>query len=76
MKVRIEILRFEQGEQKVIGAITHEARAIEAVAAAAQGMVDSGQLAERVDGYRIVTDSGTEFYGWPNGGRASAIRDN
>jgi hypothetical protein len=76
MKVRIEILRFEQGEQKVIGAITHEARAIEAVAAAAQGMVNSGQLPERVDGYRIVTDSGTEFYGWPNGGHASAIREN
>jgi len=67
MKVRIEILRFEQGEQKVIGAITHDARAIGAVAAAAQGIVDSGQLPERVDGYRIITESGQEFYGWPSG---------
>jgi hypothetical protein len=73
MKVRIEILRFEQGEQRVIGAIIHDARAIEAVAAAAQGMVDSGQLPERVDGYRIVTESGQEFYGWPRGGHSSAI---
>jgi hypothetical protein len=75
MKVRIEILRLEQGEQKVIGAITHEARALEAVAAAAQGMVDSDQLPERVDGYRIVTESGIEFYGWPNGGQGGGVRE-
>ena len=75
MKVRIEILRFEQGEQKVIGAITHDARAIGAVAAAAQGIVDSGQLPERVDGYRIITESGQEFYGWPRGGHPSAITE-
>jgi hypothetical protein len=72
MKVRIEILRFEQGVQKVIGAITHNAHALERVAAAAQSVIDSGQLPERVDGYRIVTESGTELYGWPNGGHASS----
>ena len=64
MKMRIEILRIENGEQKVIGAISHEARAIEPVAAAAQGVVDSGGLPEPVDGYRIVTESGAEYYGW------------
>jgi hypothetical protein len=37
MKVTIEILCFEHGEQKVIGAITHETHAIE-VAAAAQSV--------------------------------------
>jgi len=37
MKVTIEILCFEPGEQKVIGAITHETHAIE-VAAAAQSV--------------------------------------
>jgi hypothetical protein len=65
MKMRIEILRFEQGEQKVIGAITHDAHAIEPVAAAAQGVIDSGDLPGSVDGYRIVTETGAEYYGWP-----------
>jgi hypothetical protein len=65
MKVTIEILRFEHGEQKVIGAITHETHAIEPVAAAAQGVIDSGELPEPVDGYRIVTETGAEYYGWP-----------
>jgi hypothetical protein len=64
MKVRIEILRFEHGEQKVVGAISHETHAIESVAAAAQGVIDSDQLPESVDGYRIVTESGAEYYGW------------
>jgi hypothetical protein len=64
MKVRIEILRSEQGAQKVVGAISHETHAIESVAAAAQGVVDSGELPEPVDGYRIVTESGAEYYGW------------
>ena len=53
-------------------AVTHNAHALERVAAAAQSVIDSGQLPERVDGYRIVTESGTEFYGWPNGGHASS----
>jgi hypothetical protein len=65
MKVTIEILRFEHGEQRVIGTITHETHAIEPVAAAAQGVIDSGELPEPVDGYRIVTETGAEYYGWP-----------
>jgi hypothetical protein len=65
MKMRIEILRIENGEQKVVGAISHEARAIEPVAAAAQGVIDSGDLPGSVDGYRIVTETGAEYYGWP-----------
>jgi hypothetical protein len=28
------------------------------------GVVDSGELPGSVDGYRIVTDSGAEYYGW------------
>ena len=65
MKMRIEILRIENGEQKVVGAISHEARAIEPVAAAAQGVIDSGDLPGSADGYRIVTETGAEYYGWP-----------
>jgi hypothetical protein len=65
MRVRIEMLRFEHGEQRVVGAISHETHALESVAAAAQGVVDSGELPQPVDGYRIVTESGAEYYGWP-----------
>ena len=66
MKVTIEILRFEHGKQKVVGAITHDTHAIEPVAAAAQGVIDSGELPEPVDGYRITTEEGFELYGWPD----------
>ena len=75
MKMRIEILRFEQGEQKVIGAITHDARAIEPVAAAAQGVIDSGELPGSVDGYRVVTETGGEFYGWLGRSQATEARE-
>ena len=65
MRVRVEILRYQKGEElKVLGAIQHESHSLEAVASAAQGVIDSGELPERADGYRIITESGTEFYGW------------
>ena len=67
----MEILRFEQGEQKVIGTFAHDAHALEPVAAAAQGVIDSGVLPGSVDGYSIVTETGAEFYGWPSRGLAS-----
>jgi hypothetical protein len=50
MKVTVEILHFEHGEQKVVGAITHDTHAIEQVAAAAQGVIDSSELSGSVDG--------------------------
>jgi hypothetical protein len=59
-------LCFEHGEQEVVGAITHEAHAIEPVAAAAQRVVDSGELPRPVDGFRIITETGAELCGWPN----------
>jgi hypothetical protein len=34
--------------------------------AAAQGVMDAGELPGRVDGYHIKTDSGVEFYVWPD----------
>ena len=72
MKLRIEMLRFEQ---KVIGSITHEAHAIAPVAAAAQGVLDSAELPGSVDGYRIVTETGAEFYGWPGRSQTTTIRE-
>ena len=65
MKVRIEILRWDHGaEPKVLGAIHHESHSLEAVASAAQGVIDSGELPGKVDGFRIVTENGSEFFGW------------
>ena len=65
MKVRVEILRFEDGTApKVVGAIQHESHSLQAVASAAQRVIDSRQLPGKVDGYRIVTESGAEFFGW------------
>jgi hypothetical protein len=65
MKVRIEILRWNnRGEPKVLGAIEHEGNSLDAVASAAQGVIDSGELPGKVDGFRIVTENGSEFFGW------------
>ena len=63
MKVRVDILRWENsGEQpKVLHSLAHETHSIEAVDAAAQGVVASDGPA---NGYRIVTESGIELYGW------------
>jgi hypothetical protein len=69
MKVTVEILRIGGGEQpKVLHSLTHEAHSLEAVAAAAQGVIDSGELPGQVDGYRLTTESGLEMYGWPDRG--------
>lgn len=64
MKVRVDILRWEtSGEQpKVLHSLAHETHSIEAVDAAAQGVVASGD--GPANGYRIVTESGVELYGW------------
>ena len=65
MKVRVEILRWEgDTEPRVLGTILHETHSLEAVASAAQGVIESGELPGRADGYRIVTERGSEFYGW------------
>jgi hypothetical protein len=67
MKVTVEILRWEGGgHPKVLHTLTHESHSVELVAAAAQGVIDSGELPERVDGYRLTTENGLELYGWPD----------
>ena len=65
MKVRIEILRWNaRGEPQVLGAIQHESHSLEVIVTAAQGVIDSGELPGKVDGFRIVTENGSEFFGW------------
>ena len=69
MKVTVEILRWDGGEQpRVLHALTHETHSLEAVAAAAQGVIDSGEWPDQVDGYRLTTESGLEVFGWPDRG--------
>jgi hypothetical protein len=66
MKVTIELLRWENSEHPtVLSAISHDSHSIETVAAAAQNVIDSPDF-DHVDGYRLVTEGGTEFYGWPD----------
>lgn len=62
VKIKIELMRHENGEQKVLHAIEHESHNLQAVTAAVQGVVDSSEL--EVDSYRITTDNGDEIVGW------------
>jgi hypothetical protein len=66
MKVTVEILRWDGGENPtVLHTFCHDSHSLETVTAAAQGVIDSPDLPEKVDGYRITTDTGVQFYGWP-----------
>jgi hypothetical protein len=66
VKIKIELLRSENGSQKVVGAIEHESHNLQAVTAAVQGVVNSSEL--EIDSYRISTDRGDEIVGWPDKG--------
>ena len=68
VKIKIELLRSENGSQKVVGAIEHESHNLQAVAAAVQGVVNASEL--EIDSYRISTDRGDEIIGWPDRGDA------
>jgi hypothetical protein len=65
MRVRVEILRWEgDGPPKVVHAIAHESHSLQAVKASVERVIESAELPEAPDGYRIVTEGGTELYGW------------
>jgi hypothetical protein len=66
MKVRVEILRWEDegADPRVIHALSHESHSLDAVKATIEGVIESVDLAETAHGYRIITESGTELYGW------------
>jgi hypothetical protein len=61
VKIKIQLMRHENGEQKVLHAIEHDSHNLQAVAAAVQGVVDSPEL--EADSYRITTDNGDEIIG-------------
>jgi hypothetical protein len=67
------MLRWENDQgPKVIHTLSHDCHSLETVVAAAQGVLDSLDLPEQPNGYRITTEAGTELYGWA--GRSDAIR--
>jgi hypothetical protein len=66
MKVSVELLRWrEGGEPKVLHRIVHESHSLQTVAAALRNVINSPEITQRADGYRIITEAGTELYGWP-----------
>jgi hypothetical protein len=70
MKVSVELLRWQDGDQpKVLHRISHESHSLETVAAALQSVLNSPETPLRPDGYRIITEGGTELYGWPDARR-------
>jgi hypothetical protein len=67
MKVSVELLRWQGGEQpKVLHRISHEIHSLEIVTAALRNVLNSPEIPLRPDGYRIITEGGTELYGWPD----------
>jgi hypothetical protein len=67
MKVSVELLRWrEGGEPQVLHRIVHESHSLQTVAAALRNAVNSPEISREADGYRIVTEAGTELYGWPD----------
>ena len=71
MKVRVEFLRWDGGEQpKVIHALSHESHMLLPVQAAVEKAIKSVPLPKTPHGYRIVTEGGTELYGWTDRRRA------
>ena len=70
MKVSVELLQWREGEQpKVLHRIVHESHSLQTVAAALRNVMNSPEITLKADGYRIVTETGTELYGWPDTAR-------
>jgi hypothetical protein len=72
MRISVELLRWQDGEHpRVLHRFSHESHSLETVAAALQSVMNSNDLNYpeiplRPDGYRIITEGGTELYGWPD----------
>jgi hypothetical protein len=63
LAARVSQNREAEAKNKIMGGISHDTHAIESDAAAAQGVIDSGELPEQAAGYRIVTETEAEFSG-------------
>jgi hypothetical protein len=66
MKVRIEILRWENSEEgpRILYSLSHESHSVGVTKRALESLIESVPLPEPPHGYRIVTEAGTELYGW------------
>lgn len=64
MKVRVEILRWDGEQPKVVHSLSHESHSLPAVKATVESVIHSVPLPEPPHGYRIITEGGTELYGW------------
>jgi hypothetical protein len=65
MKIRVEILRWENSEEpRVLYSLSHEGHSMGAIKRALESVMESVPLPDPPHGYRIVTESGTELYGW------------
>jgi hypothetical protein len=65
MRVHVELFRWHEGEEpKVIHRMSHDSHSLDVVAAALQSLVNSAEIPISPDGYRIITEDGTELYGW------------
>jgi hypothetical protein len=68
MKVTIDIFHWQQGElPRVLHSMTHDCHSLDAVATAVQAVIEAPELPVKPHGYRITTEQGVEFYGWPTG---------
>ena len=66
MKIRVEILRWEKSgeEPRILYSLSHESHSLRAIKRAVESIMESVSLPEPPHGYRIVTEQGTELYGW------------
>jgi hypothetical protein len=66
MKIRVEILRWEKSgeEPRILYSLSHQSHSLQPIKSAVESIMDSVSLPEPPHGYRIVTEQGTELYGW------------
>jgi hypothetical protein len=62
MMVKVEILRWDGGEQPtLLHVLSHDCHSLETVRAAVQAVIDAPDVL--ANGYRIVTENGDELFG-------------
>ena len=68
--VVIEILRVENNKPpQILHRLSHSAHSLEAVFTSVEAVINSYRLPAGPNAFRIVTDSGTEIYRWPDRSR-------
>jgi len=66
MKIRVELLRWDNSEEepRILYSLSHESHSVGAIRRSVESVIESVPLPVPPHGYRIVTESGTELYGW------------